>query len=62
MPSLMAVDPEQLSGEKQTVLGPSSNSEFPSYEEYISHVLQKHEDQPSVRMQAKIMKKEINET
>jgi len=27
-----------------------------------SHVLEKHEDQPSVRMQAKIIKKEINET
>jgi hypothetical protein len=33
-----------------------------SYEEYISHVLEKHEDQPSVRMQPKIRKKEISET
>jgi hypothetical protein len=33
-----------------------------SYEEYITHVFQKHEDQPSVRMQAKIIKKENNET
>jgi hypothetical protein len=36
--------------------------EFLSYEEYISHVFEKHEDQPSVRMQAKIIKDEVNET
>jgi hypothetical protein len=41
---------------------PSCHSEFLSYEEYISHVIEKHEGQPSVRMQAKIMEKEINET
>ena len=35
---------------------PSCNSEFPSYEQYISHVFQKHEDQPSVRMQANYKK------
>jgi uncharacterized C2H2 Zn-finger protein len=47
---------------KYLVVCPSCNSEFLSYEEYISHVFQKHEDQPSVRMQAKIIKKDINET
>jgi hypothetical protein len=47
---------------KYLVVFPSCNSEFLSYEEYISHVLEKHEDQPSIRMQAKIIKKEINET
>ena len=47
---------------RNLVVCPSCNSEFLSYEEYISHVFQKHEDQPSVRMQAKIIKKEINET
>jgi uncharacterized C2H2 Zn-finger protein len=47
---------------KYLVVCPSCNSEFPSYKEYISHILEKHEDQPSIRMQAKIIKKEINET
>jgi hypothetical protein len=47
---------------KYLVVCPSCNSEFLSYEEYISHVFEKHEDQPSVRMQAKIIKKDINET
>jgi hypothetical protein len=47
---------------KYLVVCPSCNSEFLSYEEYISHVFQKHEDQPSVIMQAKITKKDINET
>jgi hypothetical protein len=47
---------------KYLVVCPSCNSEFLSYEEYISHVFEKHEDQPSVRMQVKIIKKEINET
>jgi hypothetical protein len=47
---------------KYLVVCPSCNSEFLSYEEYISHVFEKHEDQPSIRMQAKIIKKEINET
>jgi uncharacterized C2H2 Zn-finger protein len=47
---------------KYMVLCPSCNSEFLSYEEYISHVFEKHEDQSSVRMQAKIIKKEIDET
>jgi hypothetical protein len=41
---------------KYLVVIPSCNSEFLSYEEYISHVFEKHEDQPSVRMQAKIHK------
>jgi uncharacterized C2H2 Zn-finger protein len=47
---------------KYLVICPSCDSEFVSYEEYIIHVFQKHEDQPSVRMQAKITKKEIDET
>jgi hypothetical protein len=47
---------------KYLVVYPSCDSEFLSYEEYISQVLEKHEGQPSVRMQAKIIKKEINET
>ena len=47
---------------KYLVVCPSCNSEFLSYEEYISHVFETHEDQPLVRMQAKIIKKEINET
>jgi hypothetical protein len=47
---------------KYLVVCHSCNSEFQSYEEYISHVFEKHEDQPSPRMQAKIIKKEINET
>jgi len=46
---------------KYVVVCPSCNSEFKCYEEYISHVFEKHEDQPSIRMQAKIIKKEINE-
>jgi uncharacterized C2H2 Zn-finger protein len=47
---------------KYLVLCPSCNSEFLSHEEYINHVLEKHADQPSVRMQANIIKKEMNET
>jgi uncharacterized C2H2 Zn-finger protein len=46
---------------KYLVVCPSCNSEFLSYEEYISHVFEKHEEQPSIRMQAKIIMKEINE-
>jgi uncharacterized C2H2 Zn-finger protein len=46
---------------KYKVVCPSCNSEFESYEEYINHVFQKHEDQPSLRMRAMIVKKEINE-
>ena len=42
---------------KYVVVCPLCNSEFLSYEEYISHVFQKHEDQPS-----KIIQKEMNET
>ena len=46
---------------KYKVVCPSCNSEFESYEKYINHVFQKHEDQPSLRMRAMIVKKEINE-
>jgi hypothetical protein len=46
---------------KYVILCPSCNSEFISYEKYISHVFEKHQDQPSLRMQAKVIKKEIDE-
>jgi len=45
---------------KYVILCSSCNAEFLSYEKYVSHVLEKHEDQPSLRMQAKIIKKETN--
>ena len=45
---------------KYVILCPSCNAEFLSYEKYVSHVFEKHEDQPSLRMQAKIIKKETN--
>ncbi|HET7391985.1 MAG TPA: hypothetical protein VFJ51_14295 [Nitrososphaeraceae archaeon] len=47
---------------KYKVLCPSCKSEFGSYEKYVNHVFEKHEDQPSLRMRAIIIKKEINET
>ena len=46
---------------KYVILCPSCNSEFTSYEKYIGHVFEKHQDQPSLRMQAKVIKKEIDE-
>ncbi|MGC2683376.1 MAG: hypothetical protein WA323_16060 [Candidatus Nitrosopolaris sp.] len=46
---------------KYIVLCPSCNSEFASYEKYISHVFEKHKDQPSLRMRAKVIRKEINQ-
>jgi sulfur relay (sulfurtransferase) DsrC/TusE family protein len=46
---------------KFVILCPSCNSEFISYEIYISHVFEKHQDQPSLRMQAKVIKKKIDE-
>ena len=46
---------------KYKVVCPSCNSEFENYETYIGHVFEKHEDQPSLRMQAKIVKKEDSE-
>jgi uncharacterized C2H2 Zn-finger protein len=42
------------------VVCPACESEFTSYEKYINHVVQKHENQPSLRMKAKIIKKEDN--
>lgn len=45
---------------KYVVLCPSCNLESLSYEKYIRHVYDKHEVQPSLRMQAKIIKKEID--
>ena len=44
------------------IIPPSTKKRKQPLEEDISHVLEKHEDQPSIRMQAKIIKKEINET
>jgi uncharacterized C2H2 Zn-finger protein len=38
------------------VVCPACDSEFLSYEKYIDHVFQNHEDQPSLRMKAKIRK------
>ena len=42
------------------VVCPACESEFTSYEKYINHVFEKHENQPSLRMKAKIIKKEDN--
>ena len=39
------------------VVCPACESEFTSYEKYIHHVFEKHENQPSLRMKAKIIKK-----
>jgi uncharacterized C2H2 Zn-finger protein len=44
------------------VVCPACESEFTSYENYIHHVVQKHENQPSLRMKAKIIKKEEDNT
>jgi hypothetical protein len=46
---------------KCKVVCPSCNSEFQSYEKYINNIFEKHENQPSLRMRAIIVKKEINE-
>jgi hypothetical protein len=46
---------------KYNVICRSSNSEFPSYEKYINHIFEKHEDQPSLRMRVIIVKKEISD-
>jgi hypothetical protein len=42
------------------VVCPACESEFINYEKYIDHVFEKHKDQPSLRMKAKIIKKEDN--
>ena len=39
------------------IVCPSCNSEFLSYEKYINHIFEEHKDQPSLRMQVKIIKK-----
>jgi hypothetical protein len=46
---------------KYKVVCPSCNSEFENYETYINHIFEEHENQPSLRMRAKIVKKEISE-
>jgi hypothetical protein len=43
---------------KYAILCTSCNAEFVSYEKYVSHVFEKHEAQPSLRMQTKIIEKE----
>ena len=42
------------------VVCPACESEFINYEKYIDHVFQKHDNQPSLRMKAKIIKKGDN--
>jgi len=39
------------------IICPSCSSEFFSYEKYINHIFKEHSDQPSLRMQVKIIKK-----
>jgi hypothetical protein len=46
---------------KYNVVCPSCNSELESYEKYIYHVFEKHEDQPSLRMRARVVKKDNDE-
>jgi uncharacterized C2H2 Zn-finger protein len=46
---------------KYKVACPSCSSEFENYEKYISHVFEKHENQPSLRMRARIVKNETND-
>ncbi len=43
---------------RYVILCPFCSAEFLSYEKYVSHVFERHEDRPSLRMQAKIIKKE----
>jgi uncharacterized C2H2 Zn-finger protein len=43
------------------VVCPSCNSEFENYEKYIGHIFEKHENEPSLRMRARIVKKGSNE-
>jgi hypothetical protein len=38
------------------VVCPACNCEFSNYEKFNEHVFENHEDQPSLRMKAKIMK------
>jgi uncharacterized C2H2 Zn-finger protein len=45
---------------KYKVVCPVCNSEFENYEKYIGHVFEKHENKPSLRMRAKVVKKENN--
>jgi uncharacterized C2H2 Zn-finger protein len=42
---------------KYKVVCPLCNSEFQNYEKYINHVFEKHENQPSLRMRARIVKR-----
>jgi hypothetical protein len=40
------------------VVCPECDSEFLSYEKYMSHIFRIHEDQPSLRMKATVKKEE----
>ena len=42
------------------VVCPACQTEFINHEKYINHVFEKHGSQPSLRMKAKIIKKEDN--
>jgi uncharacterized C2H2 Zn-finger protein len=42
------------------VVCPTCELEFINYEKYIDHVFEKHDNQPSLRMKAKIIKKGDN--
>jgi uncharacterized C2H2 Zn-finger protein len=42
------------------IVCPACELEFINYEKYIDHVFQKHDNQPSLRMKAKIIKKGDN--
>jgi hypothetical protein len=42
------------------VLCPACNCGFPNYEKFNDHIFEYHEDQPSLRMKAKIMKCDQN--
>ena len=42
------------------VVCPACNYGFPNYEKFSEHIFESHEDQPSLRMRAKIMKCDQN--
>jgi hypothetical protein len=42
------------------VVCPACNNRFPNYEKFNQHIFANHEGQPSLRMKAKIMKRNQN--
>ncbi|HEY3094928.1 MAG TPA: hypothetical protein VGJ42_04125 [Nitrososphaera sp.] len=38
------------------VVCPACNNSFPSYERYIDHIFKDHDDQPALRMKARIVR------